>query len=1136
MSTPSQSRTKTIQDAPDVAPATPGEFWTGNLNAVRQAEFVEIRQRRNCVRRQLKETTGAVDPNDCSLNVSGEPTAPLDDIVGVALSGGGIRAAALSIGVLHSLHETGVIKFVDYLSTVSGGGYAGSAYSAAAQTSGKLDEIFPTPAVTNRTTQGYAGVLRRIIYGGEYLYRPWEAANKYLVGLFFNNLLLLSGIVTACTIIVLAWRSLDYQIVREALGLVYLDSDVYVALLPFSVFLLFWIIAWLLSYLVRGGDAPGKWAQRWLYLTVASFLIGTTLLLVSGETTLGASSLFFGDGEKASNTGTLSKWLLATILAGLTPLLAPGRLLQMGFAPRGMFDRAVFRIALVAFCVGVPLIVIGIIGQQNISQTRDDPDDNIRLGDIRNWPAFCSTLGTGPALSEVEQGRLEELQKQAVGKEPSNGPELASLYRKQLAGQIPKFQEQLFDLYEAKDGIAKQSLPQRLKSVIAAPFRDNEVRKLWDLKRKINFEKQNVLDKFNEYVLPSWHLPLAIIKEKPLIAEVEAAYTREKAAAPASPDRTRARPGPPPAESPSFLEIEKFLKESTGDDKISDEALREDIADARLSYASVWRERGDGKAFNLTLLGSLHPECFYAPNRIYRFNVTTGDQQTRLWILLFASLAFVAGLFVDLNSTALHRFYRNRLAYAYLTPFRPASKKNTDKSAFDIELKELRNTKCGAPYHILNTTVNLRYKTNLEQANEGYLGAEGDQPMEQVFMYSKLYCGCQMTGWMKTGEYQLRSGQVVSLANAMALSGAAVSAQMCKSAPERLLMIALNLNLGQWVPNPKNPSKGSRAWPLRLVFDWTRRPAENARFCFVSDGGFTDNLGIFTLLRRRCRLILAFDAGSDAKHQFEDLGRIVRAARVHLGIHIVARNTRGEEVDIETILVHPDERGMCKEHFIVAKVFYPANGDQPETSGWLVYMKSSLTGDESVDILGYRSRIVNFPHETTADQFYDSARMETYRQLGLHIGRMTLNKLFPQTHRTGTVLSVALLDENSMLGAQITNEEHMLDRATKAVASLEAMQVRLGDLAALRPIFKWQSALEELRAAITEEHGVPVDLRPGAPVVSRPPVEDVTLQVVEADKAELTMPPIPKPTPGDPSVDGNDRGVDDKTGLNKGPE
>jgi hypothetical protein len=48
------------------------------------------------------------------------------ELVGLALSGGGIRSATFNLGVLQGLAHSGLLPFFDYLSTVSGGGYIGS--------------------------------------------------------------------------------------------------------------------------------------------------------------------------------------------------------------------------------------------------------------------------------------------------------------------------------------------------------------------------------------------------------------------------------------------------------------------------------------------------------------------------------------------------------------------------------------------------------------------------------------------------------------------------------------------------------------------------------------------------------------------------------------------------------------------------------------------------------------------------------------------------------------------------------------------------------------------------------------------------------------------------------------------------
>ncbi len=79
---------------------------------------------------------------------------PLDR-VGLAFSGGGIRSATFNLGVLKALHELNVLKHVDYLSTVSGGGYIGAWWSAwRARGEGGRDGEFPVARSEQKKKKG----------------------------------------------------------------------------------------------------------------------------------------------------------------------------------------------------------------------------------------------------------------------------------------------------------------------------------------------------------------------------------------------------------------------------------------------------------------------------------------------------------------------------------------------------------------------------------------------------------------------------------------------------------------------------------------------------------------------------------------------------------------------------------------------------------------------------------------------------------------------------------------------------------------------------------------------------------------------------------------------------------------------
>ena len=61
---------------------------------------------------------------------SSQHPARVIDAGGLALSGGGIRSASVALGVLQALDHHGALHRLDYLSTVSGGGYMGSSLTA----------------------------------------------------------------------------------------------------------------------------------------------------------------------------------------------------------------------------------------------------------------------------------------------------------------------------------------------------------------------------------------------------------------------------------------------------------------------------------------------------------------------------------------------------------------------------------------------------------------------------------------------------------------------------------------------------------------------------------------------------------------------------------------------------------------------------------------------------------------------------------------------------------------------------------------------------------------------------------------------------------------------------------------------
>lgn len=78
-----------------------------------------------------------------------------ENIVGLALSGGGIRSASFALGILQALARRNVIGRFDYLSSVSGGGYIGSALTWFLHNNGEIGTRNPEPPPPERNAGNF---------------------------------------------------------------------------------------------------------------------------------------------------------------------------------------------------------------------------------------------------------------------------------------------------------------------------------------------------------------------------------------------------------------------------------------------------------------------------------------------------------------------------------------------------------------------------------------------------------------------------------------------------------------------------------------------------------------------------------------------------------------------------------------------------------------------------------------------------------------------------------------------------------------------------------------------------------------------------------------------------------------------
>lgn len=257
------------------------------------------------------------------------------------------------------------------------------------------------------------------------------------------------------------------------------------------------------------------------------------------------------------------------------------------------------------------------------------------------------------------------------------------------------------------------------------------------------------------------------------------------------------------------------------------------------------------------------------------------------WAVLaaaLASIAFIANLFVNVNRFSLHAVYRNRLIRAYLGASREPGRAPDAFTGFDwndnLRVASLWSGKATArgwrPFHVINMTLNLAATRNLAW----------QQRKAMSFTATPLFCGAagagraDSLGYRHTRDYgdptasgEFRDGREIkgiTLGTAMAVSGAAASPNMgyYSSPGAAFLMTLFDVRLGWWLGNPSKAGERTyqRAGPLfalkPILAELFGLTDDTSPYVYLSDGGHFENLGLYEMIRRRCKWIVVVDAGA----------------------------------------------------------------------------------------------------------------------------------------------------------------------------------------------------------------------------------------------------------------------------------
>jgi hypothetical protein len=454
--------------------------------------------------------------------------------------------------------------------------------------------------------------------------------------------------------------------------------------------------------------------------------------------------------------------------------------------------------------------------------------------------------------------------------------------------------------------------------------------------------------------------------------------------------------------------------------------VRDEPKKSRSSLALAYLPRVASVVFLLAILvglAYLATALFYAIGSASAMDhVSTLRQVHFVWlVVLFVALGaigFAMACFVNVNKFSLHGAYRDRLVRAYLGASHRDRKQNTFTGFDDKDNLELHKLEHQRPLYVINATVNLVGGKNLAWQDR----------KAASFTMSPLHCGSwAVNGYRKSKEY-CRSNtppkRALRLGTAMAISGAAANPNMgyYSSSIVTFLMSLFNIRLGWWLGNTGEPGSAYHWWNrgnhrffekvgpsiavLPLLNETLGRTDETKKFLMVTDGGHFENLALYEMVLRRCKLIVLSDGAADADFKFGEIANAIQKCKVDLGADIEfvgSMNIRPRSKEKE------DEK-LTRSRFAIARIKYPEthmvrvrNKDtgkyedlRKRRTGWLLYTRPTFYRNEPRDILNYAESNDKFPHQSTGDQMYDEKQFEAYRGLG-YVTMEEIRRIFDAT-------------------------------------------------------------------------------------------------------------------------------------------
>ncbi len=1015
-----------------------------------------------------------------------------ENIAGLALSGGGIRSALFNDGFLQVLSHRGLLRYFDFLSTVSGGGYiAGHLASQSGKDPAKcFHDDKKRSELGREQATGKVDAARLAGIGG-YVSRPFDFIPAYLWSLFFSFTFYIGLLGIIVTLAALLWRSFDDVTFREVyiqiLGMNQFGDELLIAFLP-AVFFVSLTAAGelLLTTAASVFEKKQKEIKRWHRRFRATMLLAILFALLT------SIAIYLGNGKSSVRGGSDTVYLnnyvqYFAIGAGILQLLlylGRDRLFRSERSEAKGWQRRLQQSVTTIVVLFLAFSMVHWMGREDISGYTTHRDPHLVVGDVLSWPQLAMLRDESEKFGkEIDDKSLQSDPQSQVGLgeldfQPSRqlepeGKWHGSLVRSRLnlggvdaiapieqsappppdllhsARKFPSSESER--LHEEDPYIMYRQnwwLPSRAWGVACA---------YWDcvindpIRPLPNKELEEVAEQGGIHTQITETVENLLVRRRQREAFLKdfnqrfqsVGFTRFLIS---RLDLDSATTNPKKTTAPALLDA---IVKATGRE-LSENHQKELVTTLHMLGLAKYTEKLDNPVPNSgtprdtarhpALTNRLLIEALY-PSVVQRYDISSTfvvppfDQQTRIrWLLGWTMLTCI-GLIGGLGPyrvETVFQFYRKQLSLNFLvSSWRPKQRYG------EKPLEEIKPYLDGLPYPLI-----LAAALEPTSCNGSYRVAA------RPFVFSPIASGSFEVGEtpIPSGQLSVSGGNALTFADAVTLSGAAVTPLMTHNRWLTLILDFFNTGIGQRVHRHDLTKKRSGKqfkqplilsalfcgivfaagfFILDLRFSLLLVLTTAALFCwcwvmrdgspglirslfilkethhetdlngnqsfYIADGGYVDYLGVSELLRRRCELIVVSDAGANiGGDSLGTLSRMCERAAAEQGIRFLDLDHEAPidfgrlEIDKQTRLVH--------QPFVCMRVRYP---DSERREGLLVYCQMSITDADPIEIKNIRNLFPSFPDEPTVNQFYNEKQVAAYRALGYHIGSRFCSELHP---------------------------------------------------------------------------------------------------------------------------------------------